>query len=108
LPFGEAGLAAYVEVQVVKDSESEDTGEFLVLVPELPERGVGKILIHLARWVCRREPYELRGVSHRQHFEQNRVNQTEDRSIRANAERQREHCHSREGRVLRQDPQAKF
>jgi hypothetical protein len=46
------------------------------------------------------ERYQLLGIFDRQHFEQHRVKHAENRRVRPDAEREREHSHGGEAGIL--------
>ncbi len=49
--------------------------------------------------------YHARRVLHGQRLQQDGIDHAEDRSVRANAQRQRQHRHRREAGILRQHAQ---
>jgi hypothetical protein len=51
------------------------------------------------------EQHELLGMIHRQFLEHDSVNEAEDRRVRANSQRQRQHSNRGESRLLRQHPE---
>src|SRR5262249_12736241 len=94
-------LAVYVELRILR-SEGGEAGEGLIPVAEPLEAWVRRRAAFRTSWPHVLNKVELLRPFDWQHLQQHRVNQTEYRRVRADAQRQRNRSHNRKAFIFEQ------
>jgi hypothetical protein len=104
LPISDFAVPVHFNIHAAQIGEGENARESLGLMLESLDLRIRKIIVLAVYRFDLAELHKLLRILHRQHFEQNRIDQAEHSSIRPNAERQRHYDHYGEARGATEDP----